>query len=223
MTSLILFDVDGTLIDSQELIVSAMTRALQLHDLAIPPRDQILAVVGLSLHEGMAALKPDLNDALYDQLTTTYRDGFIRQRRESGGEALAPFYPGAHQALQRLKSAGHKLGLATGKAMRGVEHTIETHGLHGLFDTIQTADTHPSKPHPSMLLTAMQEVGADPSRTVFIGDTEFDIDMGCAAGVGTVGVGWGYHPQARLAKADRLIASFDALDAAVHELIGGAS
>ena len=114
------------------------------------------------------------------------------------------------------------IGAATGMARRGLDHVIAVHGFERHFVTRQTADAHPSKPHPSMLTTALAETGVAPGRAVMVGDTDFDIDMGRAAGVRTVGVQWGYHPVERLARADLLIDRFAALDAALARLWGTA-
>ena len=114
------------------------------------------------------------------------------------------------------------LGIATGKSRRGVDHLIVAHGFEGWFATIQTSDHHPSKPHPSMLLSALAETGLVAERAVMVGDTEFDMAMGKAAGFATIGVAWGYHPRARLAAAgaDRVIEDFAELDAALTAIRG---
>jgi phosphoglycolate phosphatase len=109
------------------------------------------------------------------------------------------------------------LGIATGKSRRGVARLLERQGWGGRFFTIQTADDHPSKPHPSMILRAMAEAGAEPSATVMVGDTSYDMEMARSAGVGALGVTWGYHPveRLRLAGAHRLVATCDGLAAAI--------
>ena len=222
MSRLIIFDMDGTLIDSQDLIVAGMVTAFEGAGMIPPPRDDILSIVGLSLDEAVHTLRPDLPAAETKDLANAYRASFVEQRAKSGGEAIAPLYPGARAALEGLQTAGATMGVATGKAWRGLEHTYVTHDIGHFFSTSQTADGHPSKPHPSMVLKAMAEVGAHPDQTVMIGDTEFDIAMGRAAGVRTIGVSWGYHPVARLkaAQADMIIDGYDALAATLDELIG---
>src|SRR5690606_20864312 len=122
--------------------------------------------------------------------------------------------------LERLAGAGHLLGAATGKSRRGLRATFDSHDLHRHFSTLQCADDHPSKPHPSMLLAALAETGAAPGRAVMIGDTEYDIQMGRAAGMATIGVAWGYHAPARLsaAGADRLARDFAELEALIADL-----
>ncbi len=220
-TELVVFDVDGTLIDSQHLIVAAMEAAFRGHGLESPERGEILGIVGLSLVQAVAALRPDLPGDEVEALAEGYRQEFVAQRAKGGAEAQAPLYPGARAALDRLAADPRvRLGVATGKARRGLDHVIESHGLGGLFETLQTADEHPSKPHPSMLETALLETGLPAGRAVMVGDTEFDMAMGKAAGFATIGVAWGYHPRLRLeaAGADIVIDSFDALDAALAAL-----
>ena len=215
---LVVFDMDGTLIDSQHLIVDAMHGAFGLAGHPLPTRDEILAIVGLSLEEAVAALAPALPVTETRRLADHYREGFVAQRAAGSGAEQAPLYPGARAALERLSSdSATLLGIATGKARRGLDHSFEIHGIGDFFCTLQTADLHPSKPHPSMLLAALAETGAGAQRAVMVGDTEFDIAMGRAAGFGTVGVAWGYHPRSRLeaAGADVVIDGFDSLEGAL--------
>jgi phosphoglycolate phosphatase len=217
---LAVFDVDGTLIDSQDLIVAAMARAFEETGHACPPRAEVLAIVGLSLPEAMAVLAPHLAAEIRDDLIRHYRDGFV-SRREAATSALAPLYPGARDALDRLSARRDAvMGIATGKARPGLDHLFATHPIGHYFATTQTADAHPSKPHPSMLLRALAETGCPAERAVMIGDTEYDMAMGKAAGYATIGVTWGYHPRARLAAAgaDVLIDGYDALDSALAAL-----
>lgn len=221
MTRLVIFDVDGTLVDSQHLIVAAMAEAFGTVGHPLPPRDSVLGVVGLSLHEAMMALAPHLPETETRRLADNYRESFVAQRAVGGAAAHAPLYPGALDALTRLgASPDTLLGVATGKARRGLDHLFECFPIGHFFATTQTADGHPSKPHPAMLRAALAETGAEPARAVMVGDTEFDMAMGRAAGVATVGVAWGYHPRERLAAAgaDVIIDDFAELDAALDRL-----
>lgn len=214
---LIVFDVDGTLVDSQHLIVAAMAQAFADCGLPLPPRPTVLSVVGLSLIPAMAKLVPDTPDAA-PALADAYRASFY-SRRTAGDSA--PLYPGARDTLRMLAAApGTLLGVATGKARRGLDHVLAQHRLEDLFVTLQTADNHPSKPHPAMLEAALLETGCAADRAVMIGDTEYDIAMGRAAGMATIGVSWGYHPEARLreAGADAIADDFPALEAALAAL-----
>jgi len=218
---LVVFDVDGTLVDSQHLIVGAMEYAFAAAGQPMPARETVLGIVGLSLPEAMALLAAGLPEGTAGHLVEHYRERSIAHRRAGGAAAVAPLYPGARAALERLSARpGTLIGVATGKARRGLDHVVEAHGLGHLLATVQTADDHPSKPHPSMLLAALAETGGDPRRATMVGDTEFDIAMGRAAGMATVGVAWGYHPPARLvaAGADAIVDSFDALDAAIERV-----
>lgn len=211
--TLVIFDVDGTLLDSQAHILGAMARAFDSIGQPCPPREEVLGIVGLSLPQAMARLAPDLDGAA---LVAGYKAAFgaLRAERDS------PLYPGARAALDRLAARGIPLGIATGKSRRGLDHVLAAHGLAPMFTTTQVADDHPSKPHPSMIRAALAETGADPAQSVMIGDTSFDMDMGRAAGVRTIGVSWGYHPRAALAGADAVIDGFEALEAALDQLWG---
>ena len=218
---LAVFDMDGTLMDSQDFIVEAMTRAFVDMGLAVPARSEILSIVGLSLFEAISRLKPELPDAQVTAASGKYKDMFIKLRAERGGEASAPLYPGARQALEDLHARDEVLlGVATGKAMRGVDHAFKAHDLGKFFMTKQTADLHPSKPHPSMLHSCLSESGADVANAVMIGDTSFDIEMGRAAGFRTLGVTWGYHSvkDLKTARADILVDDFADVVPALDEL-----
>lgn len=188
MNRLAIFDCDGTLVDSGATIHAALQQALCAHGLDCPPRDVTKKVIGLSLMEAMAALVPDGDHAA---LTQTYKDTFFAMR--GAGQVDEPLFDGILELLDGLEADGWLLGVATGKSDRGLRHCLERHGLGGRFVTLQTADRNPSKPHPAMALAAMAEAGAEPHRTIFVGDTGWD--MGCArnAGVGAIGAGWGYH------------------------------
>lgn len=216
---LVVFDMDGTLIDSQDFIVEAMSRAFTAMGRPVPARPEILSIVGLSLPQAVARLAPEMDARAVEEGAELYKSFFIALRQERGGEASAPMYPGARAALERLHPRDEVfLGVATGKARRGLDHAFGAHDIGHFFHTSQTADDHPSKPHPSMLLTALMETGVEPEDAVMVGDTSFDIEMGRAAGYRTIGVSWGYHPVSalRAAGADLVIDTFDALDAALN-------
>lgn len=191
MTRLAVFDCDGTLVDSQASICRAMADCFMAEGLEAPSRAQTLRIVGLSVPEAMRALLPNHGPELHVRLGHGYKAAFHRLRAD--GLVHEPLYDGIAETLTALDADGWLLGVATGKSDRGLRLCLEHHGLHGRFVTLQTADRHPSKPHPSMLLQAMADAGAEPDRTVMIGDTRFDIGMGRAAGARTVGVAWGYH------------------------------
>lgn len=217
---LILFDVDGTLVDSQGSIVTAMTDAFTAMDLPVPPRASILSIVGLSLDHAMVRLAPHVPS--HDKLVQAYKDAFHARRQQLGSVQGSPLYPGARDCLERLaKTPENLLGVATGKSQRGLEAVLEAHGLERMFVTRQVADHHPSKPHPSMVHAAMTEAGVGPQSTVLIGDTSFDMDMAHAAGVAGIGVNWGYHKPEALHRARVIVDSFDVLHAAIEQVWTG--
>lgn len=211
---LVLFDCDGTLVDSQHHIVAAMEAAFSGHGLPAPARQRILSIIGLSIFEAMKELSRDFDDDLpISALADAYRMAFA-ELRAAPEHAPEPLYEGALECLQALKAREDVVvGMATGKSRRGVDNVVRLHDLHGHFLTVQTADTSPSKPHPDMILKAMAETGAAPERTVMIGDTSFDMRMARAAGVHGLGVTWGYHPGRELlaAGAHRLVDRYDEL------------
>lgn len=206
---LILFDVDGTLADSQGAITSAMAAAFAGAGLPSPSRAEILSIVGLSLPLAMAELAGEQPADVQAVLVEGYKSAY-KSARLAAGAGHSPLYPGAAEVLAELNAVPeYLLGVATGKSQRGLDALIEAHELR-CFVTRQCADHHPSKPHPSMVLRAMAETGVRPEDTVMIGDTSFDIDMGRAAGVRTIAVDWGFHPAERLG-ADHIIKSFGEL------------
>jgi phosphoglycolate phosphatase len=199
MIKLAVFDCDGTLVDSQANICQSMEEAFRIADLPAPPRAAIRRIVGLSLVEAIATLLPQADDAQHRRMAADYKDAFFRLRT-SGAMAEEPLFEGIATVLQTLSDDGWQLGVATGKSDRGLAHILAHHGLGHHFVTLQTADRHPSKPDPSMLLAAMAEAGAAPHMTAMIGDTSFDMAMAKAAGARAVGVAWGYHEVPDLVK-----------------------
>jgi phosphoglycolate phosphatase len=188
VTRLAIFDCDGTLVDSGGTIHRALKSAFDVHGIECPPRHTTQKVIGLSLEQAMAQLVPEGD---HRALAETYKDSFIAMR--SAGSVDEPLFDGILPLLDLLEGEGWLLGVATGKSLRGLRHCLAGHELEERFITLQTADHHPSKPHPSMALTAMAEAGAAPEATVFIGDTAWDMGCARAAGCGAIGVGWGYH------------------------------
>lgn len=191
MNRLALFDCDGTLVDSQSTICLAMEECFVEARLEPPDRRATRRVVGLSLVEAVRALLPEAEADLHITLAESYKSAFSRLR--AAGRVEEPLFEGMAELVAELDAQGWLLGIATGKSDRGLRHCLEQHGLHARFLTLQTADRHPSKPHPSMVEAALAESGADPNASLMIGDTSFDMAMAKAAGVVAIGVGWGYH------------------------------
>ncbi|WP_114966252.1 HAD-IA family hydrolase [Alkalilacustris brevis] len=214
---LVVFDVDGTLVDSQNHIMAAMQVAFGDLGLVTPPRAAVLGIVGLSLPEAMRRLAPEAPRDLIEGLTAGYRGAFAARR----AQAESPLYPGARAVLQALAGQDSVLlGVATGKSRRGLDHMLRTHELGDYFVTAQVADDHPSKPHPSMLEAALRETGVAPGNAVMVGDTSYDMEMARNAGLPGIGVAWGYHAAAALhrAGAARVIEDFSALGPALAAL-----
>jgi phosphoglycolate phosphatase len=212
---LIVFDVDGTLVDSQHLIVAAQGMAFAEHGMTAPGRTEALSVVGLSLPQAFRRLVGE--DGPVESLSESYKRAFQTLRLDPSYEE--PLFPGMGDLLARLHARDDvRLGIATGKSRRGVNHLIEVQGWEGWFTTTQTADDAPSKPDPAMLRQAMAEAGLDPGATVMVGDTSYDMAMAVAAGTAAVGVGWGYHVPGALYAAGAITVVDDA--AALGALFG---
>ncbi len=188
---LAVFDCDGTLVDGQAEVCDTMEQAFQRAKLTPPDRNQVRRMVGLSLPVAIRHLAPDLDEEQSRHVVEFYKSGF-RERR-MGGLLQEPLYDGTLELLKSLHASGWQLAVATGKSDRGLNACLESHGIRDLFVSLQTADRHPSKPHPAMLEAALFEAGVTPSEAVMIGDTTFDIVMAREANVRSIGVAWGYH------------------------------
>lgn len=191
MIRLAVFDCDGTLVDGQAAICDTMERAFETAGLPTPDRHAVRRMVGLSLPYALRELAPNASDDQRARVVEAYKDGYRSLRMT--GALQEPLYAGIGELVVRLEEAGWLLGVATGKSDRGLNACLETHGIKHRFVTLQTADRHPSKPHPAMLEAALVEAGVEPSHAVMIGDTSFDMEMAVAAGVRAIGVSWGYH------------------------------
>jgi phosphoglycolate phosphatase len=208
MVKLAVFDCDGTLIDSQVNILRAMGQSFARHGLTAPPDHAIRRVVGLSLVESMQMLLPEAEHALHVSLAQDYKTAFQRLRADRSLDP-EPLYAGIADLLTNLRDAGWLMGVATGKSDRGLALALAHHGLSDHFITLQTADRHPSKPHPSMLNAALAEAGVANADAVIIGDTVFDMAMGGNAGVRAIGVDWGYHEADELIDAGAIAVALD--------------
>lgn len=213
---LFIFDCDGTIVDSQETIVTSMDHAFRKHDLQPPSAEATKSIIGLSLEPAITKLDGSLSPDMVAQVTQSYKDYCIAKRES--GEAEELLYPGAKHVIEDLaKQDDYLLGIATGKAYRGVVHLFNCYDWHDHFVTVQTADRAPSKPHPGMILQALDQTGADKGGTCMIGDTSYDMEMAVNAGVAAVGVTWGYHSEAtlRAAGADHIVHDYFEL----HQLL----
>lgn len=196
---LAIFDCDGTLVDSQHSIIKAMDLTCETYKLSRLSRDSVRRVVGLPLEIAMATLFKGLKEDDHLEMAETYRNHFREMRLN--GEVEEPLFPGTVEALKELESKGWLLGVATGKAMRGLIPTLETHNLQNLFTTLQTACRAMGKPHPEMVEKALAETGVEAKNAIVIGDTTYDIHMAGNAKVKSIGVAWGYHDEQELLNA----------------------
>lgn len=217
---LVIFDCDGTLVDSQHMICAAMQRAYDSHAIMCPPRDTVLSIVGLSLREAFEVLGRGHDAFPFDGMIEQYKKAFFDLRHSV--EHQEPLYTGARETIVTLANRGDcLLGVATGKSQRGVRAILTHHDLLSHFATIKTADDAPSKPHPGMILDAMHEAGAEPHDTIMIGDTTYDIEMARAAGVTPIAVTWGYHTEDALkaSGAEHVVSDYTELAASIDGLL----
>lgn len=219
---LVLFDVDGTLVDSQNIIVASMHGAFLRHGMEPPSRERSLSIVGLSLAEAFRVLAGP--DAPAEEMAQSYKDAYSVLRLDPANDA--PLFPGAGECIARLNGRDDVLlGIATGKSRRGVAQLIERHGWEGVFSTVQTADDAPSKPHPAMILQAMAELGVAPEDTMMVGDSSYDMAMARSAGVHAIGVSWGFQPVDVLKQtgAHRIVDSYGELDPVLQAFLSSPS
>ena len=199
MSRLVVFDCDGTLVDGQAAICQTMEAAFASTGLVAPERNMVRRMVGLSLPYALRELAPDASDEQRHAVVEAYKTGF-RDLRLSGA-LREPLYDGIAGLIDELSGEGWQLAVATGKSDRGLQACLDTHGIRHRFVSLQTADRHPSKPHPAMLEAALFEAAVQPGDAVMIGDTSFDMEMAVAAGVRAIGVAWGYHEAHELREA----------------------
>ena len=217
---LVIFDCDGTLVDSQQAIVSAMTAAWRAAGLADPDAQAVRRVVSLPLTEAIALLVPGEEEWFVKRLAGLYRDAYYRERHQAEIEP-EPLVPGMRIMLAALHAHGIRLGIATGKSLRGLAAVLEAHGIRDWFVTLQTADRAIGKPDPDMVFRAQQECGIGAADTVVVGDSTYDMEMAKAAGVPSIGVAWGYHEPGELeaAGARRIVHDCDELCAALMDVL----
>jgi phosphoglycolate phosphatase len=186
--SLIVFDWDGTLLDSAGGIVECIQQAARDLRLPVPARETASHVIGLGLHESLRTAVPTLPEDQYREFAEAYRRHFLARQ---GSMAL---FPGVRELLQDLHAAGYRLAVATGKSRRGLEHALDSTALRRYFAASRCADETNPKPHPAMLLELMAHFAAAPGQALMIGDTSHDLEMARSAGVDAVAVTYGAHP-----------------------------
>ncbi len=191
MRRLAIFDVDGTLIDSQHIIVAAMQTAFTEYRLPVPAAEQVRRIIGLELVEAVERLLPDADRTRHEVLAAAYKEAFFSLHVRP--DLDAPMYAGIKETLQTLGASGWTLAIATGKSRRGMERALDRHELRGTFVSVQTVDDNPGKPDPAMLYRALSDASIEAASAVMIGDTSYDMIMAGKAGIRGLGVTWGYH------------------------------
>ncbi|HRP36016.1 MAG TPA: HAD-IA family hydrolase [Gammaproteobacteria bacterium] len=206
-TRLVVFDWDGTLMDSTAQIVAAASGAIAQLGLPARPPEAIRDIIGLGLRESWQRLFPELGPQSFTPFVAAYRDHFFAPELQT-----AQLFARAEEVVAELAGRGFLLGVATGKSRRGLDRDLETTGLGRFMAGSRTADETRSKPHPDMLLELMAALGTPAAATLMVGDTEWDLEMARRAGVPAVAVSYGAHAPERL-RAHAPIALIDALDA----------
>jgi phosphoglycolate phosphatase len=189
---LVVFDWDGTLMDSTAVIVASLQAACADAGLPVPSDERSNHIIGLGLYDAMAHVLPGVSVEIYPQVVERYGHHF-RTR-----EAQSPLFSGAEVILQELHGAGHKLAIATGKSRRGLDRALGKTGLTPLFHATRCGEESGSKPAPGMLLDLMRTLNVPADKTLMIGDTTHDLQMAANAGVRSVAVTYGAHPRAQL-------------------------
>ena len=192
-TQLIVFDWDGTLMDSEARIVACLRAAIEDTGLSHRTDDALRNIIGLGLREALVTLYPEGNNQQHDALVKHYRHHFLETN-----ETPSPLFEGAESMIRELHAHGHFLAVATGKGRNGLDKVLEETALGEYFHYTRCADETRSKPHPQMLLEIMDWLGMEPADTLMVGDTEFDLQMAQNAGVKALGVSYGVHDKERL-------------------------
>jgi phosphoglycolate phosphatase len=192
---LMIFDFDGTLVDSRKLIVEAHRVVFGQFGFAVPPEDESLSLIGMSLE--LVLLQLAGPDAPVEKMVATYQH-LLPLLRAEPDYADVPFGGAAELLAELAAHSDVRVGMATGHVSHAVAPALRRFGWQNHFCTVQTADKAPSKPHPGMVLQALREAGADAKDAIMVGDTAFDMEMARAAGVEGVAVAWGYHRPDRL-------------------------
>lgn len=192
---LVIFDWDGTLIDSKAKIVGSMQQAAASLKLPALADQDIANIIGLALYEAIALLYPSISDADNKRLQKAYSQVFVEKDQNP-----CAFFPTVEQSLEQLKNQGHQIAVATGKSRRGLDRVLSTVGWQQYFDDTRCADETASKPHPKMLHELLDALNADAQSAIMVGDSEYDLLMAKNAQVKSLGVSYGVHPPERLQK-----------------------
>lgn len=186
---LVVFDWDGTLMDSTRLIAACLQEACREAGAPAPSDSDALFVIGLNMADTLRRVAPDLDAEGRGRLAERYRHHFLAREHE------APLYEGVPEMLAELHGRGARLAVATGKARRGLERALDATGLRRWFEATRCADEGFAKPHPDMLLMLLDVTGVERARAVMIGDTTHDLELAANAGVDAVAVSYGAHPE----------------------------
>jgi len=189
---LLVFDWDGTLMDSTAVIVASLQAACRDLGLPVPSDERAHHIIGLGLNDAMAHVLPDIDPAEYPRVVERYGNHF-RQ-----GDPATPLFPGAEETLRALSAEGYLLAVATGKSRRGLDRALEKTGLRAVFHATRCGEESGSKPHPGMLDDLIDVLGTTSEKTLMIGDTTHDLQMAINAGVAAVAASYGAHPRAQL-------------------------
>ncbi len=203
---LLVFDWDGTLTDSSDLIVTSMQVACVDIGLPVPDAQQVRHIIGLGFNEAIAYLLPELPASDYPELVERYRHHFLSRH------APIPMFPGAIETIQHLHESGFLLAVATGKSRRGLNRDFQETGLGQYFHASRCADECFSKPHPGMLFELIEELQVNVDKTLMIGDTTHDMQMAQSAGVASLAVGYGAHSKEKLLALSPLACVNDTLE-----------
>ncbi|GIU23453.1 haloacid dehalogenase [Shewanella colwelliana] len=193
---LVIFDWDGTLMDSVGKIVACMQQTANLLDMAIPSEASIRDIIGLSMNEALNVLHPAACEVTRQQMIDVYREQYLQLN-----QTPSPLFDGTEQLLLTLKKSGHHLAVATGKARAGLDRVLNETGFRQHFNASRCADEAQSKPHPQMLSQLLDELKVAPNRAVMIGDSIHDLNMANNAGIDAIGVSYGAHSAVKLAEA----------------------
>lgn len=217
---LVLFDVDGTLLDSRADKIRCVTELFEKHGLVVPTDDVILGATGLTLDKYYERLLGPVHAHMTPQLCEDHNAR--KAKEQAAGRGLDPLFPGAKAVLDVLKSREDViLGIASGKSTSGVRYMLTGNGVLDYFEIIETADTAPSKPDPAMLLQAAAAAGVSPKQSLLIGDAQIDMHMAANAGVYGIGVSWGFHSveQLKAAGATAVVTDWNDLVCVVDDIL----